>query len=138
MSPDEKAPDGFLVYLRASEVQTLCMTSRSLGHRAPLLWLVLPLMAGLAAGKAGDLAPAPWLLGAALAAAIVATFAAWRASWMWAPAIAIGMFFAGNASYAMHRARLSEWEALPPREAHVVNRTLARGRPGRLGSRRGP
>ncbi|MCX6955204.1 MAG: ComEC/Rec2 family competence protein, partial [Verrucomicrobia bacterium] len=27
------------------------MTSRSLGHRAPLLWLVLPLMAGLATGK---------------------------------------------------------------------------------------
>ena len=39
------------------------MSSRTLGHRAPLLWLVLPLMAGLAAGKLGELAPAPWLLG---------------------------------------------------------------------------
>ena len=27
------------------------MTSRSLGHRAPLLWLVLPLIAGLAVGE---------------------------------------------------------------------------------------
>ena len=29
------------------------MISRSLGHRAPLLWLVLPFIGGLAAGKSG-------------------------------------------------------------------------------------
>ena len=38
------------------------MIPRSLGHRAPLFWLVLPYMAGLAAGKAGEFVPVLWLL----------------------------------------------------------------------------
>ena len=95
------------------------MTSRSLGHRAPLLWLVGPLMAGLAAGKIGELAPVPWLLGAALVGAIAANLAAWRSPRWWATATAGAMFFAGSASYALHRARLPRWEGLPPREVRV-------------------
>ena len=74
------------------------MTSRSLGHRAPLLWLVLPLMAGLAAGKAGDFLPVLWLLaGAALASAlgIAAGWRGWR--WIWAAALTVAMMFAGAA-----------------------------------------
>src|SRR5476651_2507666 len=98
------------------------MTSRSLGHRAPLLWLVLPLMAGLAAGKADELARVPWLLGGALLAAGAANFAAWRAPRWWAPAIVAAMFLAGDASYALHRARLPGWEARPPREARLAVR----------------
>ena len=89
------------------------MTSRSLGHRAPLLWLVLPLMAGLAAGRVGDFVPVPWLLGGALIAAAAANFAAWRAPRWWAPAIAAAMFLAGSASYTLHRARIKTWEGLP-------------------------
>ena len=46
------------------------MTSRSLGHRAPLLWLVITLMAGLAAGQIAEIAPPFWLLLAALTAAV--------------------------------------------------------------------
>jgi competence protein ComEC len=98
------------------------MTSRSLGHRAPLLWLVLPLMAGLAAGKAGDWAPVPWLLAGALGAAVVAVAASWRAPRWWAPALAGAMFLAGSASYALHRARLAARDALPPREARLTLR----------------
>jgi len=104
------------------------MSSRSLGHRAPLLWLVLPLMAGLAAGKFGDVAPVSWLLGGALVAAVGANFAAWRAVRWWAPAIGAALFLAGNASYPLHRARLPAWEGLPPREVRValrVNRVFA-------------
>src|SRR5437879_492538 len=104
------------------------MSSRTLGHRAPLLWLVLPLMAGLAAGKVGEFAPASWLLGGALVAAVAANFTAWRAPRWWAPAIAAAMFLAGNASYTLHRARLPAWEGLPPREVRVslrVDRVFA-------------
>ena len=89
------------------------MTSRSLGHRAPLLWLVLPLMAGLAAGRVDEFAAVPWLLGGALVAAAAANFAAWRGARWWAPAISAAMFLAGSASYTLHRARLAVWETLP-------------------------
>ncbi len=110
------------------------MTSRSLGHRAPLLWLVLPLMAGLAAGKAGEFAPVPWLLSGALIAAVVALISAWRAARWWAPAIGVAMFLAGNASYTIHRARLPAWDGLPPREARVslrVDRVFPQADPKR-------
>lgn len=98
------------------------MTSRTLGHRAPLLWLVLPLMAGLAAGKMGEFAPTSWLLGGAFVAAAAASYAAWRAPRWWAPTIAAAMFLAGSASYVLHRARLAAWEGLPPREARLFLR----------------
>ena len=96
------------------------MTSRSLGHRAPLLWLVLPLLAGLAVGKIGAVAPVAWLLAGALAAAGAALGASWRAERWWAPSLVVALFLAGNASYALHRARLPAWDALPPREARVT------------------
>jgi len=98
------------------------MTSRSLGHRAPLLWLVLPLMAGLAIGRSGDLAPAPWLLGGAFLAAAGAILAGWRDHRAWAPLLVAAMMLAGAASYALHRPRLAVWDRLPPREARVTLR----------------
>ena len=96
------------------------MTSRSLGHRAPLLWLALPLMAGLIAGRAGEIAAVAWLLGGALGLACIALASADRAPQLWRLAIAGAMFLAGNASYALHRARLPDWETLPPREARLT------------------
>src|SRR5687768_15291678 len=104
------------------------MTSRSLGHRAPLLWLVLPLIAGLATGKAAEVSAAGWLLGVALLSATIALVAAARGSKAWAPAILIAMFCAGVASYALHRVRLPSWDSLPPREARLglrVDRVFA-------------
>jgi len=88
------------------------MTSRTLGHRAPLLWLRAALMAGLAVGKASEIAPTSWLLGGAFRRAVIANFAAWRGSRAWAPALATAMFLAGDASYVLHRARLAAWEGL--------------------------
>lgn len=93
--------------------------NRSLGHRAPLLWLVVPLMAGLAAGKSIGLGAPGWQLGVALAAAVFAVFAAWRAPRLWGPALLAAMILAGSASYALHRARLPAWDTLPAREARL-------------------
>ncbi|HEX2852036.1 MAG TPA: ComEC/Rec2 family competence protein [Opitutaceae bacterium] len=98
------------------------MTTRSLGHRAPLLWLALPLMAGIAAGKTGTLAPVGWLLGGAAVLAAAGIYAAWRAPRWWALPLSVALFLTGNASYGLHRARLPAWDALPPREVRVVLR----------------
>ncbi len=105
------------------------MTSRSLGHRAPLLWLVLPMLAGLAAGQIGETARPIWLLLAALAAASSAlAFVDRPRAWMTAFVLAMGL--AGMASYGLHRARLPAWDVLPPREARLkleIDRTFAPG-----------
>ncbi|MDE3083597.1 MAG: ComEC/Rec2 family competence protein [Verrucomicrobiota bacterium] len=94
----------------------------SFGHRAPLLWLVLPFMAGLAAGKMGLTVATPWLLTAAACTAALAWIAIWRAPRFWAPTLALAVFLAGSASYALHRNRLAGWESLPPREARLALR----------------
>jgi competence protein ComEC len=98
------------------------MTSRSLGDRAPLLWLVLPLMAGLSAANAGLPGPAALLLGGALIAATITIWAGWRAPRLWPAALLTALFLAGLASHGLHRARLRVWDALPPREAKLVLR----------------
>jgi competence protein ComEC len=95
------------------------MTSRSLGHRAPLLWIVLPLTAGLAVGKAFEIASAGWPLGIALVAAAGAAVASWTGRRGWAAAMVVAMTCAGIASHALHRARLAAWAALPAREARL-------------------
>lgn len=104
------------------------MTSRSLGHRAPLLWLVVPFIAGLGAGKISNVTAVGVELFVAALAAVGAIFAGWRGSRAWAPAIGVAMFLAGAASYALHRVRLPAWDSLPPREARVsvrVDRVFA-------------
>ncbi len=95
------------------------MTSRSLGHRAPLLWLALPLTAGLAAGRSTTFASTAWLLGSALGLALAAVWTSKRAPKWWAVTLAAAMFLAGWADYGMQRARLGSWDTLPPREATV-------------------
>lgn len=95
---------------------------QSLGQRAPLLWLVLPFAAGLAVEKARDLAPVPWLFAGAATAAVVALWAAGRGRTSWSAALTATMFFAGAASYTLHRARLPAWDRLPPREARLTVR----------------
>jgi competence protein ComEC len=96
------------------------MTSRNLGHRAPLLWLVLPLMAGLAIGKAFAFGHVGWFLAAAVifAGGAVAAGWWWRCGWAWLTSPAL--ICAGVASYALHRERLHAWEELPPREARLT------------------
>lgn len=95
------------------------MTSRSLGHRAPLLWIALPMIAGLVAAHTTGFAPVPWLLGAAAVAIAFAIRTSWRSPKKVLPALVLAMFLAGAASYALHRPHVSERERLPPREARL-------------------
>ncbi len=112
------------------------MAQRSLGHRAPLLWLVLPLMAGLAAGRAGLLPANAWGLVPAGLAAGLALVAGWR-DWprTWAATLGAAMVLAGAALYARVQPRPAKgWDALPPREAEAtltVERVFPRTDPRR-------
>ena len=93
------------------------MTRRSLGHRAPLLWVLLPLMAGLAAGKLQwlPLSPAWW---AAAGVVAIGVALGWRRAW--APGLLLGVFLSGAALYELRRDRLPDWDALPPREVRTT------------------
>ncbi|MCC6416408.1 MAG: ComEC/Rec2 family competence protein [Opitutaceae bacterium] len=95
------------------------MTPRSLGHRAPLLWLVLPYSAGLAISKALHGLSPPICLTLGLAGLIPAALWASNRPKLWALALCISLGAAGAASYTLHRARLPEWTTLPPREAKL-------------------
>jgi competence protein ComEC len=108
------------------------MTSRILGHRAPLLWLAAPLMAGLAVGKIGNFLPVSCLLSIALLTAGLGVWAAWRAPRWTTGLVSVALFLAGAASYALHRERIPAWEELPPREARLalqVERTFTQKDP---------
>lgn len=96
------------------------MTSRSLGHRAPLLWIVLPMLAGLAAARGNDFATLPWLLVGSAIAAAAAVVASYRSPRAFAPLFCVAMFLAGAATYALHRPRIAAWDRLPPREARLT------------------
>ena len=93
------------------------MTSRTLGHRAPLLWVLLPLMAGLVAGKLDWLPFPPLVWALAAVGCIVAAFASPRA---WTAGIVTGVFLSGAAYYDLSRDRLDDWDSLPPREVNVT------------------
>lgn len=100
------------------------MADRSLGHRAPLLWLVLPYALGLAWGKVGS-APSPALgLALALPAAVAALVLAGRHPRLWPWLIGLAIALCSTASYQLHRNRLPDWERLPPREAQLQLRIL--------------
>ena len=100
------------------------MTQRSLGHRAPLLWVLLPLMAGLVAGRQQWLPVPPLTLsGAAVATAITTLILAGQGkhrTWAWAPGVVLALFLGGVALYELHRSRLPTWETLPPREVRAT------------------
>ncbi len=108
------------------------MQSRSLGHRAPLLWLVLPLIAGIVAGQWGPIGPIGFQLGVALAAATAALIASRCEARIWAPALIVALFCAGRTSYQWHRAQLASWSDRPAREARVsigIERLFAQNDP---------
>lgn len=93
------------------------MNSRSLGHRAPLLWVLLPLVAGLIAGKLQWLPFSPVIL--ALAGVLcIAVALTWKPAWTFG--ITAGVGLVGAAYYDLSRDRLPDWDALPPREARVA------------------
>lgn len=98
------------------------MPSRSLGHRAPLLWLVLPFAAGLALARvSGGGPPLPPLLLAVVTASIALGCSGHR-PWGWATLLSLTGLLAGFASHGLHHPRLKAWETLPPREARLAVR----------------
>lgn len=97
-------------------------SSRSLGHRAPLLWLVGPYMGGLLLGRAAEFASPRVQLALAVPAIGIAVWGVSRGTRIWAAAIVAAMICAGSAAYSLHRRRLPEWDTLPPREAKLTLR----------------
>lgn len=96
------------------------MNARSLGHRAPLLWIVLPIMTGLTLGRLCDQQSVwPWLVGAGVFIAVAATTNS-RHSTLALGCLVTAMLFAGIANYALHNPRIAAWDALPPREARFT------------------
>lgn len=111
------------------------MSSRSLGHRAPLLWIVLPFIAGLALAKTVGFDAARWSLIVATLSALVAIVASVRAPRLWSASLVLAMVLAGMSSHALHRARLPSWDALPAREAQLtvkIDRVFAQADPRRV------
>jgi competence protein ComEC len=95
------------------------MRDRTLGNRAPLLWIVAPFLAGLAAGEGGLVATGPIAFAAALLAASGALAASLRASRLWAPAILCAMGLSGTASYGLCARHPAGWEGMRKREVRV-------------------
>lgn len=93
---------------------------RSLGHRAPLLWLLLPFIGGLAMGRAWS-PPIAVLAGAAAVALVIGVAGALRpsriGSVLWAGGLCIAVAIAGVAWIVLHNAWIGAWQYLPPREA---------------------
>lgn len=95
--------------------------------RAPLLWLVLPLAAGI--GASAWLPPAPpGLLGLAAALGLLAAAAARRESpaarLAWGTALVAGAALAGFVQAHARAPRLAGWDERPPREIRLNLRVL--------------
>jgi hypothetical protein len=92
---------------------------RSLGHRAPLLWLLLPFMGGLAAGR--DWTPPVALLSALLAVSLAIGILGARSPTrlgfaLWAAGLFSAVAAAGVAWIGLHNSWIPEWKHLPARE----------------------
>jgi len=101
---------------------------RSLGHRAPLLWLAIPFAGGLALGHAGLALPIAGALSMAGLGLVAAAIAAGRRPALWAATLGLALLGAGEAYYQLRRPLLPAWQTLPPREARLtvrIDRTFA-------------
>lgn len=108
------------------------MHPRSLSHRAPALWLLLPFMAGIVLGRATP--HAPWSVATLVVAAALLSIAVWRPR-TWSVVVPFALILAGASHYALSRARLADWEALPAREARLAIE-VTQVFPGEPGERR--
>ena len=97
----------------------------SIGHRAPLLWLLLPTMGGfaLARGLPAGWGGGWWLLVAAVGMGLAA-FGAWRegsaSRICWGAGLVVAVLAAAVAYFQFREHRLVVWERLPAREAELV------------------
>ncbi len=108
---------------------------RSLGFRAPLLWIVLPFIAGLTLGRAGAVGTTSPPLAIAALGALTAWAARRRNPRVWGGALVISMVAAGSASYVLHRNRAAAWDTLPAREARLtlrIDRLFGQNDPRRI------
>ena len=110
------------------------MEDRTLGYRAPLLWMVIPTTAGLTAGHLARLDQAVVPLSLALPAAALAVVVVDRPR-LWAACLTAAFFCAGMTAGILQRDRLPAWEELPPREAELrlrIERLFASRTPDRV------
>lgn len=102
------------------------MLARSLRHRAPVLWLLLPFMAGLVAARAWPQPVSILPVGTVAVACLVLASLARHTVGLWAGAVCASLFCAGLCHYAFHAARLLAWEELPARQARLTLRVERR------------
>jgi competence protein ComEC len=113
----------------------MSVNSRSLGHRAPLLWLTLPLIAGLITARVVHVAPLAVELGMAAVSAVLAVWLGWRNHRGWEFAIVAAMFLVGVGNYDLARARIAAWDTLPAREVELglrIERVFSRADPKKV------
>lgn len=95
------------------------MLQRSLRYRAPILWLLLPLISGMVSGRAEILgAHTAWFL---VLAGLGFTLSAGLSSRMalWALCFCCGGYFSGATLYLLTERRLAVWDNLPAREMRI-------------------
>lgn len=97
------------------------MSDRTLGQRAPLLWVLLPWGVGLTLGRILPGAPTGWQLGLCLTAAVTVAGLGTRLirGNGWWVGLALSLTLSGFVMYSLARARLALWETLPPREVRI-------------------
>ncbi|HEY8996033.1 MAG TPA: ComEC/Rec2 family competence protein [Lacunisphaera sp.] len=99
------------------------MPAPALSIRAPLLWLLLPFMAGLAAAWIWPAPSAglwPLSLSAVLTALLALAGAIRNQPRLWAPAILLSAGLSGCFLLHLRHPQLHDWESRPPREITVV------------------
>jgi len=107
------------------------------GHRAPLLWLLLPAIAGLTAGRLVDAPPRPLLVASGLLIAAAVPCAWGPGTWtrrLWPATFVTAVGLAAAAYYHLCFDRPPAWERLPAREARLtlnVRSTFASSLAGR-------
>lgn len=96
--------------------------------RVPILWLLLPLIAGLVVSHQWPGLPAAWSLGLALVLAGLAGFSHHRAnghgSMLWAVSVCSAAFLAGMALFALRDVHPERWNNLPERELDASLRII--------------
>ena len=90
-------------------------------ERAPLLWLILPVIGGITLADLGPSTLPTWLWVVALALGVGIAFKNWRhAPAWWSGGIVLTGLALGGLHYDHHRQLLPDWAQLPDREVEVA------------------
>ena len=99
------------------------MPSPALQLRAPLLWLLLPLMAGFIAGRHWP-PPAtglwPMIIGAGCTGVVVIWAASRNRVFLWMAGLCLSVGLSGYALLHLRYPGMHQWTPAPPREITVV------------------